>query len=396
MNPSSVIIPGFSFASISAGIKKSGAEDLALVYSEKKAVTAGLFTTNKIKAAPVIITMKRIASQRGQAIIVNSGNANACTGKKGYNDAAEMTSGVAEKLGIPSDLVYVSSTGVIGRPLPIDKIRKALPQLVKRLSPSSLEKIASAIITTDTFAKISSKKITIKGKTGTIAGIAKGAGMICPNMATMLCFMFTDIAIRPGALKSALREAVAGSFNRISIDNDMSTNDMALIMANGSLKNMPLAKGNPLYVKFKNALTGITYDLARMIVEDGEGASKFVEIEVKGARSEDDALKAASSVANSMLVKTALYGKDPNWGRIIAAVGYSGIDIDEKDIDIYLNNIKLVTKGNGTGKEKIARAVLSNKYITLTIHLNSGRKSAKVLTCDLTEKYIEINAHYTT
>jgi len=159
---------------------------------------------------------------------------------------------------------------------------------------------------------------------------------------------------------------------------------------------MPLAKGNPLYVKFKNALTGITYDLARMIVEDGEGASKFVEIEVKGARSEDDALKAASSVANSMLVKTALYGKDPNWGRIIAAVGYSGIDIDEKDIDIYLNNIKLVTKGNGTGKEKIARAVLSNKYITLTIHLNSGRKSAKVLTCDLTEKYIEINAHYTT
>jgi len=396
MSKPSAIIPGFSFASISAGIKKSGAEDLALVYSEKTAVTAGVFTTNKIKAAPVKITVKRIASQRGQAIIINSGNANACTGRKGYDDASEMTVRAAEELGISPDLVYASSTGVIGRPLPIDKIRKAIPQLAKRLSPSYLEKIASAIMTTDTFAKISSKKIPIKGKTGTIAGIAKGAGMICPNMATMLCFIFTDIAIRPEALKSALREAVTGSFNRISIDNDMSTNDMALIMANGSLENIPLTKGNPSYAKFKNALNEITYDLARMIVEDGEGASKVVEIEVKGARNEAEAMKAAASVANSMLVKTALYGKDPNWGRIIAAVGYSGIDIDEENIDIYLNNIKLVAKGTGTGKEKVARDVLSNRYITLTIHLNSGRKSAKVLTCDLTKKYIEINAHYTT
>jgi len=396
MNRLPVIIPGFSFAGISAGIKKSGADDLALVFSENVAVTAGVFTTNKIKAAPVKIAINRIASQKGQAIIINSGNANACTGAKGFNDAEEMTEKTAKALGISSELVYASSTGVIGRPLPIEKIRKALPELVKELSPSALEKVASAIMTTDTFAKISSQKINFKGKTGTIAGIAKGAGMICPNMATMLCFIFTDIAVTPRALDSALRAAVENSFNRITIDNDMSTNDMALIMSNGSLKNTALTKSSFLYQKFANALSDVTYDLARMIVEDGEGATKLIEIIVKGARTEADAVKAAASVANSMLVKTAIYGRDPNWGRIIAAVGYSGVDIREKNIDIYLNKVKLVNKGVGTKKEEIARNVLANKNIAVTIDLGAGKKRATVLTCDLTEKYIAINAHYTT
>lgn len=396
MSGSSVIIPGFSFACSSAGIKKSGADDLALVFSENTAVTAGVFTTNKIKAAPVKIAIKRIKSQKGQAIIINSGNANACTGKRGYNNAAEMVAGTAEALGISSELVYAASTGVIGKPLPIGNIKRALPELAKKLSPLSLEQIASAIMTTDTFAKIASKKITIRGKTGTIAGIAKGAGMICPDMATMLCFIFTDIAIKPQALDSALREAVRNSFNRITVDNDMSTNDTALIMANGSLNNVPITKGTPVYRKFTNALIDITYDLAKMIVEDGEGATKLVEIVVKGARTEADALKAAKSVANSMLVKTAIYGKDPNWGRIIAAVGYSGARIDENKIDIYLNNIKLVANGVGTKREETARDILANKHIVLTINLTAGKKSAKVLTCDLTGKYIEINAHYST
>ncbi len=396
MNRLPVIIPGFSFAGISAGIKKSGANDLALVFSENVAVTAGVFTTNKIKAAPVKIAINRIASQKGQAIIINSGNANACTGDKGYSDAEEMTEKTAKALSIPSELVYASSTGVIGRPLPIEKIRKALPELVKKLSPSALEEVASAIMTTDTFTKISSKKINIKGKTGTVAGIAKGAGMICPNMATMLCFIFTDIAVKPRSLDSALRTAVENSFNRITIDNDMSTNDMALIMSNGSLNNTALTKSSLLYQKFASALSDVTYDLARMIVEDGEGATKLIEIIVKGARTEADAVKAAASVANSMLVKTAIYGKDPNWGRIIAAVGYSGVDINEKNIDIYLNKVKLVNKGVGTKKEEIARNVLANKNIAVTIDLGAGKKSAKVLTCDLTEKYIAINAHYTT
>ncbi len=396
MSRLSVIIPGFYFASISAKIKKSGADDLALVFSKNVAVTAGVFTTNKIKAAPVKITSKRIVSQKGQAIIINSGNANACTGKRGYNDAEEITEKTARALGISSKLIYASSTGVIGRPLPIEKIKKALPELVRKLSPSVLEQAASAIMTTDTFAKISFRKITINGKTGTIAGIAKGAGMICPNMATMLCFIFTDIAIKPHALNSALREAVKNSFNRITIDNDMSTNDMALIMANGSLQNKPIIKISSEYRKFTSALSDITHDLAKMIVEDGEGATKHIEIIVRGAKTETDAGNVATSIANSMLVKTAIYGNDPNWGRIIAAAGYSGVDIKEEKIDIYINNVKLASKGVGTKKEEIARNILTKKNINITINLNMGKKSVKVLTCDLTEKYIAINAHYTT
>lgn len=391
-----VIVPGFRFAAISAGIKKSGAYDLAVIFSESTATTAGVFTTNKIKAAPVKLAIKRISSQKGQAIVINSGNANACTGVKGYNDAKEMTKLAAAKLNIPSQLVYVSSTGVIGRPLPMQKIKKAVPTLIKSLSPASIDKVAEAIMTTDTFAKIFLKKVRIGMKSGTIAGIAKGSGMICPHMATMLCFICTDIAITPEALNSALREAVRNSFNRISIDNDMSTNDTAMIMANGMLQNIPISRSSSVYRKFANALRDLTYELAIMIVRDGEGATKLVEIAVKGARTETDAEKVARSVANSMLVKTATYGKDPNWGRIIAAIGYSGVEVNENKIDIYLNNVRLVHKGIGTKKEEIARNLLTNKNIAVSINLGAGTKSAKILTCDLTEKYIEINAHYTT
>ncbi|MBI5056880.1 MAG: bifunctional glutamate N-acetyltransferase/amino-acid acetyltransferase ArgJ [Nitrospirae bacterium] len=396
MRQAPVLIPGFRFAGISAGIKKSSANDLALIFSEAPAVTAGVFTANKIKAAPVKLAIKHIASQKGQAIIVNSGNANACTGNRGIKDAKATIDSLAKELGISSALVYASSTGVIGRPLPIEKIKKAVPELVRSLSPSSLDQVASAIMTTDTFAKLSSRKIRIGGKTGTIAGIAKGAGMICPNMATMLCFIMTDIAIKPQALDSALRDAAQKSFNRIRIDNDMSTNDTAMVMANGLLKNAPITKNSPLYRKFANALDEVTYELSKMIVQDGEGATKLVEIAVKGAGTEGDAEKVARAVADSMLVKTAIYGRDPNWGRIIAAAGYSGAKVDETKLDIYLDKIKLVSGGVGTGKEAIARNLLARKEITITINLRSGTKSANVLTCDLTKKYIEINAHYTT
>ncbi|RJQ55358.1 MAG: bifunctional glutamate N-acetyltransferase/amino-acid acetyltransferase ArgJ [Nitrospiraceae bacterium] len=396
MGRASVIVPGFSFAGLPAGIKKSGAYDLALIFSEKPAALAGVFTTNRIKAAPVRLAIKQISSQRGQAVIVNSGNANACTGTAGYKNAGEMTGLTAKTLGIPSALVYVASTGVIGRPLPMEKIRRAVPLLVKRLSPFDLDKAASAIMTTDTFAKIFTKKIRIGRKTGVIAGIAKGAGMICPDMATMLCFMFTDIAVTPEALDSALREAVRNSFNRISIDNDMSTNDTAMAMANGLLQNTPVAKGSPAYRTFANALRDVAYELAKMIVTDGEGATKLVEITVKGSRTGTDAERVARAVANSMLVKTAIYGRDPNWGRIIAAIGYSGTEVREDRIDIYLNNVRLVRKGTGTKKEPEARELLAEKNISLTIDLGMGTKSAKALTCDLTEKYIKINAHYTT
>jgi len=396
MNNIPVIVPGFSFAAISAGIKKAGVDDLAIIFSENTATTAGVFTKNKIKAAPVRLAIKQISSQKGQAIIINSGNANACTGLKGHSDAREMVRLAAAELGISSRLVYVSSTGVIGRQLPMQKIKKAVPFLIKNLSPSGIDKVASAIMTTDTFEKIFSKRIRIGTKTGTIAGIAKGAGMICPDMATMLCFICTDIAVAPEALNSALREAVRNSFNRISIDNDMSTNDTAMIMANGLLQNTPISKGASSYRKFANALFDITYELAKMIVKDGEGATKLVEISVQGARTETDAERVARSVANSMLVKTAIYGRDPNWGRIIAAIGYSGVEVNEKKIDIYLNNVRLVRNGTGTRKEKVARNLLANKNITVLINLGTGTKIANALTCDLTEDYIRINAHYTT
>lgn len=389
-----ISVPGFKFSGISSGIKLSGEKDLALIYSESPAVTAGVFTTNKVKAAPVRMAIERIASGKGQAVIINSGNANACTGDRGFKDASDISTKTADELGIPPELVYVSSTGVIGVPLPLSKIKKALPRAVKELSRSSINKSAAAIMTTDTFAKTYSKKIKIGNKTGTIAGMAKGAGMICPDMATMLCFIVTDIAVTPKALNTALKEAVNGSFNRLTIDNDMSTNDTVMIMANGLSGNKPLTKKSAYYQKFQKTLSEITYNLAKMIALDGEGATKLIEIVVKRAVTEADASKAALSVARSMLVKTAVYGRDPNWGRIMAAIGYSGIDVDERKTDIYINKIKLVSRGTGTNREKAAKKIFADNEIVITIDLGSGSRTARALTCDLTEKYIDINAHY--
>lgn len=395
-NIKQIIVPGFSFSGIKSGIKESGGEDLALIYSETPAVIAGVFTTNRIKAAPVKLALKKISSNKGQAIIINSGNANACTGKQGDKDAREVNTELARKLGLPSEMVYVSSTGIIGRPLPVNKIKNALPKLIDNLSPLSLNRAATAIMTTDTFPKLVSKRIRIGNKTGTIAGIAKGAGMIRPDMATMLCFLFTDISLNAKPLDSALRKAVNRSLNRLTIDNETSTNDTAMLMSNGKLGNTPITKSSPYYRKFENALSDVTYELSRMIAEDGEGATKIIEVVVKGARSESDAEKAASAIANSMLVKTAVYGRDPNWGRVISAAGASGAKLVESKINIFFNTVKLVSNGIGTGMEREAATLLSSREIRITVDLGAGKQSAKILTCDLTEKYIEINAHYTT
>ena len=389
-----ITIPGFKFSAVSAGIKKTGTKDLALIFSENITTTAGVFTTNKIKAAPVKLDIKRIVSQKGQAIIINSGNANACTGAQGLKDAKEISGITAKELSIIPELVYVSSTGVIGRPLPIQKIKKAIPELLKKLSPYSLTEVSTAIMTTDTFPKMAFKKINIAGKIGAIAGIAKGSGMICPNLATMLSFIVTDIAVEKKALDSALRNAVKNSFNRLIIDNDMSTNDTVLIMANGMLKNKPITKSSSLYHKFENALTEVAYNLAKMIAKDGEGATKLIEIIAKGAKTEGDAEKIAKSIANSMLVKTAIYGNDPNWGRIMAAIGYSGVEINEEKINIYIDKFKLVNKGMGI--KKIPNNIFSKKEIVVSVELGLGKKEAKILTCDLTEGYIKINASYIT
>lgn len=387
-------IPGFRFSGISAGIKKTGKKDIALICSDVPAITAGVFTINKIKAAPVKLDMQRIALGKGQAIIINSGNANACTGSQGLKDAQEMAELTAKELGISSKLVYVASTGIIGKPLPMQKLRIAIPKAVKRLSYLSIKEAASAILTTDTFPKIAFKKITLMGQTGTIAGIAKGAGMICPNMATMLCFIVTDIAVEQRALDSALRTVVKRSFNRLTIDNDMSTNDTVLVMTNGLLKNKPITKKTPFYKSFEGALYDVTSNLSRMIAIDGEGATKLIEILVKGAKTESDAEMVAKAIANSFLVKTAIYGEDPNWGRLMAAIGYSGAEIKEDKINITINNCKVVK--NGAGINKIHPRLLSRKEVLIIVDIGVGRKEAKVLTCDLTEDYVKINAHYRT
>jgi glutamate N-acetyltransferase/amino-acid N-acetyltransferase len=394
---SRVTIPGFTFAAISAGIKDSGEKDLALIYSDVPAVTAALFTTNRIKAAPVKLGISRLSRQKYcRAVIINSGNANACTGNQGIKDARRMITEAAKELDMIPGLVQVSSTGIIGRPLPVEKIEKVIPALVRKLSPRSLPDAASAIMTTDTFPKISQKQIKIGNKAGTIAGIAKGSGMICPTMATMLCYICTDIAVTHKTLDSALRKAARLSFNRLVVDNDMSTNDTVMVLSNGSLGNAPLTARSSHYRKFEIALGDVMYDLSRMIAEDGEGATKLVEVIVRGARTESDAEKIGKMISNSMLVKTAIYGKDPNWGRIIAAIGSSGVNVREEKIDIYLNGIKLVSRGLGVGRETAAAKILSNKTVAITVDVNSGTKSAKILTCDLTEKYIKINAHYST
>ncbi|MDI6728352.1 MAG: bifunctional glutamate N-acetyltransferase/amino-acid acetyltransferase ArgJ [Thermodesulfovibrionales bacterium] len=388
---------GFLFSAVEAAIKKPGRKDLALIFSEREAVISGMFTNNNVKAAPVKLDMKRIESGRGQAIIVNSGNANACTGKQGMKDAVEMAEMTAKTLGVKTDRVYVCSTGVIGTPMPMERIRSKITELADDLGRRTIGDVAAAIMTTDTFPKAISKIIKIDGKAITISGVCKGAGMICPNMATMLCFIVTDVNIDKSALDKALKNAVQKSFNRITIDGDMSTNDTVLIMANGMAGNKVIRlKDNSGFRKFSEALSDITYELSRMIVRDGEGATKLVEIEVKNAKNERDAEKGAFAIANSLLVKTAIYGNDANWGRIMAALGYSGIAIKEEKTDIYLNGLKIVSKGTGMGKDKEANEKLKNKEIKIVVDLHLGKGTAKVLTCDLTEDYVKINAEYRT
>ncbi|MBE0427456.1 MAG: bifunctional glutamate N-acetyltransferase/amino-acid acetyltransferase ArgJ [Nitrospirae bacterium] len=387
---------GFLFSTAEAAIKKPGKKDLALIYSGVEASISGTFTTNNIKAAPVKINIKKIRSGRGQAIIINSGNANACTGKKGLQDAAEIIRLSAKGLKIKPSLVYICSTGVIGTPLPMDRIRLRIPELIDQLGKSSIEDVAAAIMTTDTFSKIVNKKLKVDNKIGTIAGISKGAGMIWPHMATMLCFIMTDIAVNQKTLNRVMLDAVKKSFNRITVDGDRSTNDTALVIANGLIGNREVTEKSSSFKVFRNAIHEVTYELSRLIVKDGEGATKVIEIEVKGAVNEKDAEKVAFSVANSNLVKTAAYGNDANWGRIMSAIGYSGVKVREEKIDIHTGNVKVAVKGLGTGKDKEASDALKRKEVKVVINLNSGRSSAKVLTCDLTEEYVKINAAYRT
>jgi glutamate N-acetyltransferase/amino-acid N-acetyltransferase len=368
---------------------------MALIYSEREASAAAMFTTNKVKAAHVWLGMKKIRSGKARAVVVNAGNANACTGWPGMRDAETMARLVGEGLGVPEKYVYPCSTGVIGVRMPMDRISPAIKEMAEAPGSAKLKDAARAIMTTDTFPKYISRKVKMGSKEGVIAGVAKGAGMIAPNMATMLCFLMTDVAAEPAALKAALRDAVEHSFNRITIDGDRSTNDTALIMANGAIENSPITTTSSRFKAFANALKEVTYELSKMIATDGEGATKLIEIEVRGARSEAEAKRGALKVANSMLVKTALYGADPNWGRIMAALGSSGIEIKEEKTDVFLGGVKVYLRGMPTGAEREARRKLKKKEVNITVDLHLGSGRATVLTCDLTEEYVKVNAEYT-
>jgi len=387
---------GFLFSTVEAAVKKPGRKDLAMIYSEKECIAAGMFTTSSVKAAPVKLDMKLIKSGSGRAIVVNSGNANACTGPQGMRDAVETAGLVAGLKGINRNSIYVCSTGVIGTPMPMERIRAAASGLVEGIGKSTMEDVAAAIMTTDTFHKVISVRKKIGGAMVTITGVCKGAGMIRPDMATMLCFITTDASIERMALDTALRQAVARSFNRITIDGDMSTNDTVLVLANGMAGNGMIKLKSESYKIFAGALAEIAYGLSEMIVKDGEGATKLVEVEVRNAKNERDAERGAFAVANSLLVKTAIYGNDANWGRIMAAAGYSNARFNPEKTDIFFNKVHVVKKGVMNNKDREATAEIKSKKLKITVDLQAWNASAKVLTCDLTENYIRINAEYRT
>jgi len=388
-------VPNIKATGISAGIKKDGIKDMALIVADKPAIAAGTFTTNKSRAAPTYISQENLKEPLCQAIIVNSGNANSCTGEQGFKDARRMVEKTAESLNIKSDLVLVASTGVIGQFLPMNKVEQGIDKLAKLISYDGGDDAAEGIMTTDSGPKKSAVEIEIGGIPVKIGGIAKGAGMIHPNMATMLSFITTDVNITPQLLQKALKESVKISFNSISVDGDTSTNDTVLILATGGAGNNQIKQQNEDYETFVEGLNFVTTELAKMVVRDGEGATKLVNVWVQGAKNYEDADKAARSVANSLLVKTAIYGRDANWGRIVCAIGYSGAEFVLSDLSLWIDEIQLVKNGIDAGfSEEKAFDVLGRDEICIKADLGAGDAKANVWTCDLSEKYIEVNAAY--
>jgi len=389
-----IMCPGFKAAGVAAELKKKGKKDLGLICSRVPANVAGVFTKNRVKAAPVLLDMELIKSGVCQAVIVNSGSANCCTGEQGMRDAEAMASLAASELGISNDLVFVASTGVIGEPLPIEKIKTAIPDLVKSLQPEGIPDLARSIMTTDTVPKMVSAQGIVEGKTFTVTGVAKGAGMIRPDMATMLCFVCTDVGAAPEILKETLVKAAHRSFNRITIDGDTSTNDTVLVMANG-LSGAVIRSVAQRDI-FQKVLDEIFLDLAKQLIRDGEGVTKLVEIMVRGAVSDSDAWKVADTVAHSPLVKTSFFGEDANWGRIVGAVGRADAKVDPDKIDIYFDDIQLVKAGISCGKavEAEATKVLKKSEFVVTVDLNMGRGSDLMYTCDFSVDYVKINADY--
>ncbi|MBN1571677.1 MAG: bifunctional glutamate N-acetyltransferase/amino-acid acetyltransferase ArgJ [Deltaproteobacteria bacterium] len=397
MNPYDFTCPGFRAAGVASGIKGDGALDLGLIVSDSPTNAAAVFTKNRVKAAPLTVAAERVRGNSIRAVLANSGNANACTGDGGVSDAENTTWVVASLLKLPPEGVIPASTGVIGQRLPAENINSAARGLVSSLKPEGFVEFAEAIMTTDTFSKISKRIFSAGGCDYTILGIAKGAGMIRPDMATMLSFIVTDAPIRKDALSKALKGAVEVSFNAITVDGDTSTNDMVILMA----RDDAAFKGDvdtlaAIEDKFRENLGSLLVELAEMIVKDGEGATKMVSIKVLGAPNKRTARDVAFRVANSPLVKTAFFGEDPNWGRIMGAVGCVEGDFDPMGADIYFNDLKLVSGGVGNGieSERAAARIMKNRRFDVTIDLKGGKSTFTVLTTDFSFDYVKINAEY--
>jgi glutamate N-acetyltransferase/amino-acid N-acetyltransferase len=394
--PAGVTAPrGFEAAGVRCGIKTRGL-DLALIHTAAPAIGAGVFTTNRVQAAPVLVCRDRVRRGRLHSVVVNSGNANACTGARGRRDALRMAGLAARALGVPENSVLVCSTGIIGCPLPMDRVAVGITKAAAGLSRDGADAAAAAILTTDTRPKQVAVEFRLRGRPVRVGGMSKGAGMIAPDLATMLAFVTTDAEVPVGLLRSCLAGAVERSFNRITVDGDTSTNDTVLLLANGQTDAERIAPLHGL-ARFQAALDYVTARLAYDIVQDGEGASKVIEVRVRGARSETSALALARAIANSPLVKTALGGGDPNWGRILAAAGRAGVRFRPDLVDLHLGAVQVVRRGAARSyDEKSAAAAVAGSEIQVTLHLRLGDHEATVWTCDLTREYVRINSDYHT
>ncbi len=391
---------GFRVAAAAAAIKYEGRSDVALIVADRPVAAAAVFTTNKVAAAPVVFDRAHMKGGRLQAILANSGCANACTGQAGLADAELSANMTAGELGISPKLVAVASTGVIGRRLPVDRLAAGMKEAARKLSrgPAVAHEAAKAIMTTDTKPKEAAVETVIGGRRVVVGGMCKGSGMIEPNMATMLGFITTDAAITPAMLRRALRRAVAISFNRVVVDGDESTNDSVFVMASGEAGNAVIDSPGEDYEAFVEALAAVGVDLAKQIAKDGEGATKFVTVTVKGAKNARDAERAARSIAKSPLAKTSWFGRDPNWGRVLAAAGYSGADVDAEKAEVFYDGEWAYRKGEvaGPAQLKALAKVLAKNEFTVAVDLHLGDGEASIYTCDFSLDYVHINADYTT
>lgn len=391
-------VPGILAGGVAAGIKPSGKKDLALIHSPTPAHAAAVFTTNQVKGASVLVSMEHSRGGVAQAIVASSGCANVCTGEQGLRDAREITRLVGELLRIPARHVLIGSTGTIGPPLPMDRIRSGLPRLVKSLSPQGSRAAAEGIMTTDTRPKEAALRLEVGGRPVTLGAVAKGAGMVEPHMATMFCFVTTDAVVSAAVLRRALKQSVDRSLNRITVDGDQSTSDTVAVLANGLAENVPLEGGGRGFHEFASGLDALCQRMARLLVQDGEGATKLVAVAVRGAATGKDAVLAARSVANSPLVKTAINGQDPNWGRIMMALGKSPARVDPERVAILIDDEPLVERGTMRAGARLdrVREIMGRAEYVITIDLGLGRSEDRVWTCDLSEEYVRINAKYTT